>query len=530
VRRGWQVFWIALFLAIYSYVIYRAWGPETAMLPIYTLASLSRLVIAYIICLAFGLAVGIFAAMNKKAGDIIIPLLDILQSVPVLGFFPVAILILVPLFGFGIASIVLLFTSMAWSIVFGVIAGVKAIPQHIQDMAAIFNLRGWNYIKHVVLPSVYPSLIAGSILAFGGGWYFLIASEYVTYGTSTYTLPGLGYYLNIASFQHANIWMSLAGLLTIGLVVFCIHKLVWARLDRNAREAKFLHLHFGYDSGFDLPKHRTEEAQHKRVHFNRRHAHQWFFNIFKVPRKAYLALIAGIIAIGGIIIFASKERILLGPGEILALIGASFLRILLAYAIALVIAILIGFLLIRKPATRKAIMPLADVMQSIPALAYFPLIFLILVAFLPVGLTLEIACVILLLTGMLWYLLFNVIEAVQHLPADIDEVSRVYRIEGRSYVKDILVPAMFPALITGSILAFGGGWNAIIVAEYVNIGGEAHSITGIGAAMNRIAATPGGTPTLLVLLAAMTAVVLLLNHFIWRKLLNHASKYVLEED
>ena len=532
-RQRWIVFWTLLFLACYSYVLFRAWDhPETEILPLYALGSLSRLIFTYLICLAFGLTVGIFAAMNKRAGDIIIPLLDILQSVPVLGFFPFAIIIIVPVFGFVTASILLLFTSMAWSVVFGVIAGVKAIPQHIQDMAAIFDIRGWAYVKNVVLPSVYGPLIAGSILAFGGGWYFLIASEYVSYGTHAYTLPGLGYYLNIASFQYADIWMSLAGLFTIGLVVFLVHRLVWLRLDKNAREAKFLNLHFGYDRGVDLPKHHTARATHphRRVHFNRRHSHQWFFNLFKFPTRTYVTWLFVIALIILPAIYFTNQSVDISIQELAILLLRSFLRILFAYVIAIIIAVFIGYLLIRRPETRKVVMPLADVMQSIPALAYFPIIYLVLSSFLPVDVTLEIASVLLLLTGMLWYLLFNVMEAVEHIPEDINEISRLYRLDGKVYVANILVPAMFPALVTGSILAFGGGWNAIIVSEYVNIGGHVHSIPGIGSALDSVAGTTGNVATLLFMLFGMTTVVLLLNHFVWRKLLNHASKYVLEEE
>jgi NitT/TauT family transport system permease protein len=530
VRKVTQYSLVILFLLVYLFVLMRASAhPETARLPYYALSSVSRLLLTYALCLAFGLTVGIFAAMHKAAGDIIIPLLDILQSIPVLGFFPFALILILPYFGLATASLVLLFTAMAWSIVFGIIAGVKAIPQHIQDMAMIFNLRGWAYIRHIVLPSIYPPLIAGSILAFGSGWYFLIASEYITYGTTTYTLPGLGYYLNMASFQYADLWMSLAGLMTIALIVYCFHKLVWDKLDHNARESRFLGLHFGFDTSPSAPVvHR--QGQHKHVHFTRRHAHQWFFNIFKFSPSTYLTLLALFLILGIGFIIASGSSLLLSPLEILKLLAYSGARIIAAYLLAVAVAILIGYLLIRKPASRNVIKPIADVLQSIPAIAYFPILFLVLSGLFSAKLTLEVASILLLVTGMLWYLLFNVLEAVEHLPKDINAVAQIYRIDGRLYVKDVLVPAMFPALVTGSILAVGGGWNAIIVAEYVNIGGTVHSITGIGSALNTVAGSQQGTATLIIMLFCMTAAVLALNHFLWRRLLNKASKYVLEED
>jgi NitT/TauT family transport system permease protein len=527
----WKYFWITLFLLAYGIVLIKsAWHPETWHLPYYVLGSLSRLLITYAICLAFGLVVGIFAAMNKTAGEIIIPLLDIMQSVPVLAVFPFAILIIVPFFGLTTACILALFMSMAWSIVFGVIAGVKAIPQHMEDMAAIFNIRGWAYIKHIVLPSIYPPLIAGSILAFGSGWYFIIASEYITYGATTYTLPGLGYYLDVASFQYADIWMSLSGLFTIALVVYCIHIFVWRKLDKNVREAKFLTLHFGYDRAVDLPiEHTARTEHHKRVHFNRRHAHQWFFNLFKFNPHIYLALLVIMLMAGFGIAWMSSTQILYSPGELLLLTLSSLGRIILAYLFAFMIAVAIGYILIRKPKTRTIIMPLCDVLQSIPAIAYFPLFYLVLAAIVQPWLGLQLASVLLLMTGMLWYLLFNIMEAVDRLPHNINDVAQVYGITGTRYVKDVLVPAMFPAIVTGSILAFGGGWNAIMVSEYINVGGTVHSVSGLGAALN-VATGSGNMTTLLMIVFIMTATVLILNHFVWRRLLNRASKYVLEEE
>lgn len=130
---------------------------------------------------------GILAATREAFGKVLIPLLDILQSVPVLGFFPVVLAVVVQAFhgntlGLEIASLILLFTSMEWSIVFGVIAGVKALPVHIKDMSTVFQISGWSYAKNILLPAIYPSVIAGSMLAWGSGWYFVIATEYISFG------------------------------------------------------------------------------------------------------------------------------------------------------------------------------------------------------------------------------------------------------------------------------------------------------------------------------------------------------------
>jgi len=469
---------------------------------------------------------------------VLIPLLDILQSVPVLGFFPVVLAIVVQAFngstfGLEIASMVLLFTSMEWSIVFGVIAGVKALPAHIKDMSTVFQISGWSYAKDILLPAIYPSVIAGSMLAWGSGWYFVIATEFISFGNKTYALPGLGYYLNRASFQYGSVWMSLAGLITIGAIVFTMNRLVWRRLDRKAKEYRFLALH-----GYSPKESRAERFWSRQVRLVTRGLdllqrvripvwpllfarvrRRWYFVAILIVAALVLAVFYGLISVPVSAIEA--EHVAVDA-------GFSLLRLAIAYSVALVIAVSMGYLMLQRPKTRNLIMTIADVMQSIPALAYFPLLYLIFTTILPERAGLEISSVLLMLSGMLWYLVFNVIEMVEHWPAEINELSGVFGVKGWRYLRHMAIPALFPALIAGSILAWGGGWNATIVSEYIDIGGKVHSVPGLGSALDT-AAGAGNTHELLVLLAVMVAIVITLNQFVWRPLLARSHTYVVEE-
>jgi len=520
-------------------VFWKAWAyHETHLLPYYALRTLLRLGITYIICLAFGLAIGILAATRERVGDILIPLLDILQSVPVLGFFPLALAVIIrslheSTLGLELASMFLLFTSMEWSIVFGVIAGIKAMPASIQEMSQVFNIRGWDYLRHVLLPSIYPYVIAGSVLAWGGGWYFVIVTEFVTFGDKVYSLPGLGYYLQLASFQYGSVWMAIAGLMTIGLIVFLMNRFIWHRLDERAKEYRFLALH-GFkareseEEGFWSRQMKSVGSRLNVIRWL--HLPSWLIVNLRISKANYLFVILVIAGLVSVVFYGVMRLPVshLQAGHIALVTVYSLGRLLIAYVMALVIAISLAYLILQRPRARNFVILTADVAQSIPALAYFPILWLILTGFLSDQLSLQIASVLLMLTGMLWYLVFNTIEAVEHWPHEVDEVAGVFHIRSNQYLRHIVIPALFPALITGSILAWGGGFNATIVSEYVNIHGNAHSIPGLGSALD-LASNAGNTSQLLVLLVVMSGIVLLLNHFVWRRLLTRASTYVMEE-
>lgn len=327
--------------------------------------------------------------------------------------------------------------------------------------------------------------------------------------------------------------MSLAGLVVIGAIVFTMNRPVWRRLDRKAKEYRFLALH-----GYTPKESRAEKFWARQVRLvshgldllQRVRIPLWPLVFARVRRRWYFVAILIIAALVAAV-FYGLISVPVSPIEaehVAVDAGFSLLRLGIAYVIALVIAVSIGYLMLQRPRTRNLIMTLADIMQSIPALAYFPLLYLIFTTIFPERTGLEISSVLLMLSGMLWYLVFNVIEMVEHWPTEINELSGIFNIKGWKYLRHMAIPALFPALIAGSILAWGGGWNATIVSEYINIGQKVHSIPGLGSALD-IAAGAGDTHGLLVLLAVMVAIVITLNQFVWRSLLARSHTYVVED-
>lgn len=549
----------------------------TIQLPYFALLTLSRMTIAYALSLAFALAYGIPAGMSHRASHVLLPLLDILQSVPVLGFVPAVFLLFLGLpFGGELASIVLIFTAMAWAPTFGVIAGVHAIPQDIKEAARSYGLRGWKFQREIVFPAIFPQLVWGSILAWGGGWYLIPVEEYPTFGHTTVPLHGVGFYIADAA-NNGELARSIFGLVVLVGIIVAINRLVWKPLEERAerykyesvagpgatssRETRFLGGVRRYEGRITSPivsflKYEKSyvasvlEALHlkPRLQFSERVRFPKTF-----ARHALLgtiisfAIFITILIVGISILFPNPISSItnatsqistfpfLQPSPALSLIYNTFrslLRLFSAYLIALSWTLLAGIIIARRERLAKLLIPAFDIGQSIPATALFPIIILLLLprtpGVSPNPLNLEIASILLILTGMQWYLLFNIVGAVHNLPTDILEASAAYRIRGTRFAKEILVPASFPAIIIGSMQAWGGGWNATIVSEYINGPSEAFTAPGLGSTLVQASNAANGAVLGLSILV-MTLTVLALNRLVWRRLLRKAERFKFEQ-
>jgi NitT/TauT family transport system permease protein len=541
-------------------------------IPVYALFTMTRMTLAYLLSVGFALAYGITTGMNHRASHVMLPLLDVLQSVPVLGFLPPVFIFFITNFpgdfGAEVSSIILIFTAMVWAPTFGVIAGVNAIPQDIKEAAKAYGIQGWGYLRQIVLPAVYPELVWSSLLAWGGGWYLIPVEENFAFKGTSHALPGLGYYIANAA-ANLDLDSSLFGLAVLVLIILAIDELIWKPLGSRAEKYKYESVAAPQSGG---PRPGSVSANVRKyeqrlisplvslfkyeraslasfleaVHLRRR---------FHVPERVHLQdrlarhtrmgrIIAFILAVTIILVSIPTLRgvQLTSLGGALATIQAyvgvgvlvldtfsSLLRISIAYLIALGWTLAAGILIARNERASKLLVPVFDVLQSIPGTALFPIMILLVVN--PLGgsaLGLNLASILLLLTGMQWYLLFNIVGAVKGLPTDLLEASSAYGLRGGRFVKEILLPATFPAILIGSIQAWGGGWNATIVSEYIDVG---HNVPGLGALLQTAtnysdlyASTVVITATVLV----MTMTVLTINRLVWRRLLRKADKFKME--
>ena len=499
----------------------------TPSVPYFALRTLTRMTIAYAFALAFALAYGIATAMHHRASHVLLPLLDIFQSVPVLGVLPVVFLLILgtgasaPEFNQEVASIILIFTAMAWAPTFGVIAGINAIPTDIKEAAHAYGMHGARYLRQIVLPAVFPELVWSSLLAWGGGWYLIPIEEHVSFGPTQHVdLPGIGKYIAVAA-TRADLGSALFGLIVLVGIIFAIDRLVWKPLGTRAEKYKYETIAAPRTTatrqsavGVEVRKYedrlvspvlsffKSERSYAARVleltRWRRiRHITEKLRfpqRISRIPlwgRLLSYAIFIGLVLLGLIVTIMSRSQSIASgisllatdvtAFELAALTLLSLSRLLMAYAIALSWTLGAGILIARSQRLSRLLVPIFDIGQSIPATALFPIVVILLVD--PfrnsplLGFTLNLASVLLILTGMQWYLLFNIVGAVNSVPNDLLEATAAYRIRGRRFVREILIPASFPAILIGSIQAWGGGWNALIVSEYI---GPNANVPGLG--------------------------------------------------
>lgn len=525
-------------------------GPDISLspsaLPWYTLLSVGRMVIAYAMSLLFTLVYGRVAAYNLTAERLLMPLLDVLQSVPILSFLPLVLLSLSAVLPENIAtelaSIVLIFTSQVWNMTFAWYQSLTTMPKELREASAIFRLNSWMKFKKLELPFGMISLVWNSMMSWAGGWFFLMAAEIFTVGARDFRLPGLGAYLHEAAYYsdfRAIAW----GLAALVITVVVLDQLVWRPLiawsDRfkvemvendNPPTSWFYEL-MGksrlarWSRGLlTLLLGRIDRTLMRRFPATtsttgRSQTRSWA-NIALVLLLSLVSLY-GLYRAGGMLLMVPPARWI----EIWVGVLVTLLRVTIAMIVAMAWTIPLGVAIGTNNRLSTLLQPVVQVAASIPATALFPVI-LLLVLKLPGGLNL--AAVLLMLMGTQWYLLFNIIAGASAIPQDLKYTTELMQLGGWQRWRTLILPAIFPYLVTGGITASGGAWNASIVAEYQTFGGETLSIIGIGSLIAKATAR-GDYPLLLTATLAMVVAVILINRLFWRRLYKLAEeKYRME--
>jgi NitT/TauT family transport system permease protein len=516
-------------------------GPEISLdpaaLPFYALLSIGRMLAAYLLSMTFSIFYGYAAARSKSAERWLMPLLDILQSVPILSFLPIVLLSLTAVLpqrvAVELAAIILIFTSQAWNLTFSFYQSMRTIPTEYREAAAVFRFSPWLRFKQVELPFASMGLIWNSVMSWAGGWFFLMAAEIFTLGARDFRLPGLGAYLQTAA-SAGDTPALLMGIATLVVIIVLLDQLVWQPLLAWAERFKVSQVENDNPttSWFLNSLRRSQLArlasQRLVMPFNR-----WLDKTLNRPPK----VVAGLEPIengkrsplGWLVLLLAALGIAYGlaqaAGMLLTLplsawgdiaIGAlaTLLRVVVAVSIALAWTIPVGVLIGTNPRAASILQPLVQIAASIPATALFPVLLLGLLS-VPAGA--NIAAVLLMLLGTQWYLLFNVIAGASAIPRDLQYTSDLLRLKGWKRWKTLILPALFPYIITGLITASGGAWNASIVAEFTEFGGAISRVTGLGAEIT--AATADGNYALL-LASTLTMIVLVvtINRLVWRRL------------
>lgn len=514
---------------------------DPANLPNYAARSTLRMFIALVASTLFTFVYGYWAARSKRAERVLVPLLDILQSVPVLGFLSVTVTAFIALFrgsllGLEAASVFAIFTGQAWNMTFSFYQSLRTIPSELDEMADLYRLSKWERFTRLELPSSAIGLVWNGMMSFGGGWFFLAASESISVLNRQYTLPGLGSYV-AAAVQAKNLAALGWAIATMIILILLIDQFFWKPLVTIADKYK-LELTAGEERRFwvvdlwraaSLPQ-RLEKIAEPMIHgidrslasltrpaIERRAAEpskrsDLLFNIVLWCITAGLLVAAIHFVLSG----AGVEEI--GKAGLLGVATAARVLVLLVLSTLIwtPIGVAIGF----SPRLARLTQPLVQIFASFPANFLFPFATLV---FLKLGVSLNWGSMFLMALGAQWYLLFNVIGGAQSIPNDLREMASNLGLRGLRRWKFLIGPGIFGAWVTGAITASGGAWNASIVSELVSWGNTTLKADGLGAYIAE-ATAKGDWPRIVLGVGLMSIFVVGFNRLVWRRLYDLAEK------
>jgi NitT/TauT family transport system permease protein len=516
-------------------------------LPRYTFFSLCRGFAAFGLSFFFTLVYGYVAARVRGADKVMLPALDILQSIPVLGFMPGVVLALAALFprtnvGLELAAVIMIFTGQVWNMTFSFYHSLRSIPPDLIDAGHIYRFGWWRRFSLIELPYSTVGLVWNGMMSMAGGWFFLTINEAFRLGDHDFRLPGVGAYMSVAIDRNDRGAMVAAVLAMIVMIVI-VDQLFWRPLVAWSERFKFEDVGSSTATGswvlrllrrtrFYLwlreRKERlraastTPAASPRRAATVRWHAPTW------VRRAIPLLLLAGFAALclwGAVRLTQLLATLDASAWRTIAKASSlTLMRTTVAVALGSLWTIPAGIYIGTHPRASEILQPIVQIAASFPAPMLFPVVLLILAK---VNVSLSFGAIVLMMLGTQWYILFNVIAGAMSIPHELKEAASVYRFTRVQRWRRLLLPGVFPHLVTGWVTAAGGAWNASIVSEYVHAGGTVRETSGLGALIS-IAAERGQFPLLAAGVLTMAGVVVLINRTFWKRLYEVAErKYAL---
>jgi len=514
-------------------------------LPKYTLLSLSRGLAAYVLSLLFTLVYGTVAAYNRRAERVMIPVLDVLQGIPVLGFLPGLVLGMVGLFphsnvGLELACVVMIFTGQVWNMTFSFYGSLRGIPAELHEVARVHRFGWWKRFRTLEVPSAMIGLVWNSMMSMAGGWFFLTVNEAFTLGEHDFRLPGIGAYMSVA-IDRGDRRAMVGAVIAMIVMIVVVDQLLWRPLLAWAQKFKLEET-----SASEAPRswlldllRRSRfvpwleerlgqifaRAEERRLAAGTGAAAQEESAAGALAARAFAWLILGLVAVCTLWGAEHLLRLLaeVRVREWLQLtfaLALTFLRTMSALAIGVLWTVPVGIWIGLSPKRTRAIQPLVQIAASFPAPMIFPLVTLVVLA---IGMSFSVGCVVLMLLGSQWYVLFNVLAGATAIPQDLREAATTYGLSRFELWRRLYLPAVFPHLVTGLITAAGGAWNASIVAEYVRYRGETLIAPGLGSLITEATAA-GNFPLLAAGVLTMSLALVTLNRTLWKRLYRVADE------
>jgi NitT/TauT family transport system permease protein len=516
---------------------------DPANLPEYAARTTLRMLIAMVLSLLFTFTYATLAAKNKRAERLLIPLLDILQSVPILGFISITVVFFMALapgrvLGAEFAAIFAIFTSQAWNMAFSFYQSLRTVPTELVEASRNFRLGPWMSFWRIDVPFAMPQLIWNMMLSMSGSWFFVVASEAISVGNTTITLPGVGSYIALA-IEHRDLAAVGYAIVTMLIVILIYDQVLFRPLVAWADRFRF-----EQEAGMTAPQSWVlnvlrrsrlvdrltrpfaalwrrvllarwskdgpqQQKQESRIQ-NRWVAFQW----------AAIAIALGAVAFWYLAVFVTQGITMSDVATTLLLGLATLSRIIVLIALATIVWVPIGIWVGTRPQFANVVQPVAQFLAAFPANVLFPVAVSLIVAF---KLNPNIWLSPLMILGTQWYILFNVVAGAIAIPAELRAAAANFRVRGWLWWRRIAIPAVLPYYVTGAITACGGSWNASIVAEVASWGDEHLQAKGLGAYIAQ--QTDAGDFHHIVLgIAVMSFFVVLINRTFWRPLYLYAER------
>jgi len=544
-RVTWLDLAVLLFLGLCAYGITRLAGEWRAplreavvidlryrALPLYTFFSLCRGLAAFVMSFFFTLVYGYVAARVKLADRVLLPLLDILQSIPVLGFMPGVVLAMAALFphsnvGLELSAILMIFTGQVWNMTFSFYHSLRAIPSELLEAASIYRFGWWRRFTRIELPYSTVGLVWNGMMSMAGGWFFLTINEAFRLGDRDFSLPGVGAYMSVA-IDADNRGAMFAAVVAMVIMIVVVDQLFWRPLVAWSEKFKFEDVGGGEPaSSWVLNLLRRSEL----VHGTGRWARRTLKKLrppaapkvsMPVPEqktsRAFLTIAAllGLVCLWGTFRLIQLLSILNAQAwlDIAGASGLTLVRTTVAVVLGSIWTIPAGIYIGTHPKASRVLQPIVQIAASFPA----PMLFPVVLALLAVAhLSLGVGSIVLMVLGTQWYILFNVIAGAMSIPHELLEAAQIFRYKRPQRWRLLMLPGVFPALVTGWVTAAGGAWNASIVAEYVHQGSNVLRTHGLGALIST-AAEQGNLPLLAAGVLAMAGLVVLVNRLFWKRL------------
>jgi NitT/TauT family transport system permease protein len=516
---------------------------DPSYLPGYALRTVMRMFAALACSLVFTFTYATFAAKSRRAGMVLIPILDILQSLPIFAFLTFTVTFFLGLFpgsvfGAELAVIFVIFTSQAWNMAFSMYQSLRTIPSDLDEATRGFRLSAWQRFWRLEVPFATPGLIWNMMMSMSGGWFMLVASEAVTVGNTTFQLPGIGSYIEVA-LEHKNIRAVIYAIIAMLVVILCYDQLLFRPLV--AWSAKFRFETTQVEQGEDP----WVLALLRRTRFLRYlgdTAGRAFFAIsglrFRGPAnrrpveqrtpsrttdRIWLACLALLIAWAcwRVIAYCIGSHLHVADlGTALILGFYTMLRVVILMVLATVIWVPVGVWIGLRPRWAKRMGAAAQFLAAFPANLFYPIFVVFIVRY---SLNPDIWLTPLIVLGTQWYIAFNVIAGAAAFPGDLQEAAENFQVGGLLWWRRVILPGIFPYFVTGAITASGGSWNASILAEVASWGHTTLRAHGLGAYIQE-AMTAGDTARVLLGMVVMAAFVLGFNRLVWRPMYAYSSR------